>query len=55
MWSDDGGWTADSVFDRCQERLDEMVRLMRKAGKGESSGGDKDGEDDAAQGGGEED
>jgi len=33
-WSDDGGWSEGSVFGRCQERLNEMVRLMRLSGKG---------------------
>ncbi|MCG6962695.1 MAG: AAA family ATPase [Acidobacteria bacterium] len=31
-WQDDG-WPAGSVYARCQERLDEMARLMRRAGK----------------------
>ncbi len=41
-WSDEEGWTEGSVFARCQERLDEMARLMRLAGKGmpASDGGD---------------
>jgi predicted ATP-dependent protease len=33
-WTDNRGWTPDSVFERCQKRLDEMVRLMRTAVKG---------------------
>jgi predicted ATP-dependent protease len=33
VWSDDDGWTDGSIFAACQERLDEMVRLMRKAAK----------------------
>ncbi len=33
-WSEDGGWAEGSVFGRCQERLNEMVRLMRQSGKG---------------------
>jgi Lon-like ATP-dependent protease len=32
-WKEDKGWSVDSVFGACQERLDEMVRLMRKAAK----------------------
>ena len=31
----EGRWTKGSVFAACQERLDEMVGLMRKAAKGE--------------------
>ena len=34
VWSDDDGWSQDSVFGRCQSRLDEMVRLMRESAKG---------------------
>ncbi len=32
-WTGDGGWTPDSVYARCQERLDEMVRQLKNAGK----------------------
>jgi predicted ATP-dependent protease len=32
-WSDDKGWSDGSIFGACQERLDEMVRLMKKAAK----------------------
>jgi len=35
-WSDESGWSEGSVFGRCQERLEEMVRLMRISGKGKS-------------------
>ena len=38
-WSDDGGWSEGSVFGRCQERLNEMVRLMRRSGKGQAGVG----------------
>jgi len=37
---DEGRWTKGSVFAACQERLDEMVGLMRKAAKGESKNDD---------------
>ena len=33
VWSEATGWSKDSIFAACQERLDEMVRLMRKAAK----------------------
>jgi predicted ATP-dependent protease len=33
-WSVEGGWSEGSVFARCQERLDEMARLMRLSAKG---------------------
>jgi predicted ATP-dependent protease len=33
-WSDDDGWSEDSVYGRCQQQLDDMVRLIRQAGKG---------------------
>ncbi len=39
---DECRWTEGSVFAACQERLDEMVSLMRKAAKGEPK---DDGED----------
>ena len=29
----EGGWTEGSLYELCQQRLDEMVRLMRQAGK----------------------
>jgi predicted ATP-dependent protease len=32
-WSEDEGWSENSVFAACQERLDEMVQLMKKASK----------------------
>jgi len=32
-WGEEEGWSEDSIFAACQERLDEMVRLMRKAAK----------------------
>jgi hypothetical protein len=34
QWDDTTGWTEDSVYARCQRRLDEMVELMRVAAKG---------------------
>jgi len=37
---EDGAWTPDSVYARCQERLDEMVRLLKNAGKESRNGGD---------------
>jgi predicted ATP-dependent protease len=33
VWSKTGKWSDGSIFAACQERLDEMVRLMRKAAK----------------------
>jgi predicted ATP-dependent protease len=33
-WKADRGWTPGSVFEKCQNRLDEMVNLMRTATKG---------------------
>ncbi len=38
---DEGRWTEGSVFAACQERLDEMVSLMRKAAKGEAKNDDE--------------
>ncbi len=37
-WDDASGWPADSVYGRCQRRLEEMNRLLNRAGKeGESA------------------
>jgi len=36
-WSDDEWWSEGSVYARCQDRLDEMVRLMRRSAKGATS------------------
>ena len=37
-----GHWTKGSIFEACQDRLDEMVRLMRKSAKSaEKNGGSK--------------
>jgi predicted ATP-dependent protease len=33
VWRKKDGWSDGSVFAACQDRLDEMVRLMRKAAK----------------------
>ncbi len=46
-WTEGEGWTEESVFWRCQKRLDEMVRLMRRSTKGSGGSGD----DDAPNGG----
>jgi predicted ATP-dependent protease len=35
-WRTTKGWTPDSVFEKCQKRLDDMVELMREATKGEN-------------------
>jgi len=32
-WDDESGWSEDSIYGRCQQRLEEMVRLYRQAGK----------------------
>jgi Lon-like ATP-dependent protease len=38
-WSDDEGWSDDSVYGRCESRLEEMVRLLRRSTKGDASNG----------------
>jgi len=49
-WSDEEGWSEDSIYAACQERLDDMVRLIRQAGK--TPGKPEDAEpDDIANGG----
>jgi len=40
--AEDGGWTPGSIYARCQERLDEMVRMLKNAGK-ETRGEDESG------------
>jgi predicted ATP-dependent protease len=32
-WDEEDGWSGDSIYGRCQQRLEEMVRLLRQAGK----------------------
>ena len=47
-WSDDDGWSQGSVYGRCESRLQEMVRLLRRSTKGDASnGGGGDGGDAA--------
>ncbi len=47
---DEGRWTEGSVYARCQERLEEMARLFRNAGKTETNNAEESsgvsGEDD---------
>ncbi len=48
VWSDETGWTEGSVYARCQERLETMVRRLKEAGKkGPDDGEAKDQEDEA--------
>jgi len=35
QWEDGTGWSEGSLYEACQRRLEEMVRLMRQAAKGE--------------------
>jgi predicted ATP-dependent protease len=46
-WNDETGWSEGSVFGACQQRLEEMVRLMRQAGKGPEKSDDNDHEGEA--------
>jgi ATP-dependent Lon protease len=39
-WDEDSGWTDGSVYEACQQRLEDMVRLLRKAGKEEKTEAD---------------
>jgi predicted ATP-dependent protease len=32
-WDEGSGWSDDGIYGRCQHRLEEMVRLLRLAGK----------------------
>lgn len=44
-----GTWSEGSVFERCRERLEEMARLFRNAGKTPENDDAQDGEDDPAE------
>jgi len=44
------GWTPDSVYERCQRRLEEMSRLLRQAGKEPPSNGPEGGGDGSNSG-----
>jgi predicted ATP-dependent protease len=37
-WDEESGWSDDSIYGRCQRRLEEMVRLLRLAGKPDDKG-----------------
>ncbi len=37
---EDGRWSEDGVYGRCQRRLEEMARLLREAGKAPAQNGD---------------
>ncbi|HSN56669.1 MAG TPA: ATP-binding protein [Candidatus Sulfomarinibacteraceae bacterium] len=50
-WSDDEGWSDDSVYGRCERRLEEMVRLLRRSTKGDASNGGSGGGDGGDAGG----
>jgi predicted ATP-dependent protease len=41
-WDEEKGWSEGSLFAQCQDRLDEMVRLMRKAAKSPEKNGDNE-------------
>jgi len=36
----DGAWETDGVYGRCEKRLEEMTRLLRRAGKDDRKGGE---------------
>jgi len=52
-WSDEDGWSEGSIYQLCQTRLDEMVRLMRQSAKGRGKT-ENDEEDNGEQDGGGE-
>jgi predicted ATP-dependent protease len=41
-WEDATGWSEGSLYEDCQQRLEEMVRLMRQAAKGEGKSPESD-------------
>jgi predicted ATP-dependent protease len=47
-WSDDDGWSPDSVYGRCQARLEKLGELMRRAAKGKGNH-DEIGDDNGGQ------
>jgi predicted ATP-dependent protease len=52
-WTDEDGWSADSIYGKCQSRLERNVELMRAAAKGQPKDTDEetddaDGNDDGA-------
>lgn len=52
QWTKKRGWTSGSVFEKCQNRLDEMTELMRQATKGggaEAASGNEKGRENAVQ------
>jgi Lon-like ATP-dependent protease len=51
-WTEEGGWSDDSVYGRCQARLEEMASLLRQSAKGsttDGANGDDNGERDGAE------
>ncbi|MEE4271408.1 MAG: AAA family ATPase [Thermoanaerobaculales bacterium] len=40
IWSEEDGWTEGSVYGRCQQRLEDMVRNMRRSAKGQGANDD---------------
>lgn len=46
----DGRWEEDSVFGRCQLRLEEMTKLLRKAGKAASKDPEKEEKEGSGEG-----
>jgi len=45
-WDEESGWSDDSIYGRCQSRLEEMVRLLRRAGKADDKVSNENSEDD---------
>jgi Lon-like ATP-dependent protease len=48
-WDEEKGWSEGSVFGGCQQRLEEMVRLMREAGKAPDKNEENDQEGESAE------
>ncbi len=46
QWTDDEGWSPDSIYGRCQQQLEENAVLMREAAKGPGKKTDDDEPDD---------
>jgi len=48
-WSEEDGWTEGTVYGRCQQRLEDMVRNMRRSAKGQGARDDNGSEPDDEQ------
>jgi ATP-dependent Lon protease len=50
-WDDETGWSENSVYGRCQRRLEEMARLLKQAGKEPDKNADDENEEETNENG----